>query len=109
MSLPGSYLFWKYLDKYKEPASIKIVFVQADMADDTKFPLNIENISFLNMFCPWDPALLTSWALHKYRPAGLTGWQQPHVKNKMLPLFGHWNLHASTIAQKQFAAFVASL
>jgi hypothetical protein len=106
----GAYLFLKYLEKFEEPTTIKkVVFVQADIANNTQFPNNTQDITFLNIFCPWDPALLTSWLLHKYQPAGLTGWKQPRARNKMLPLFGHWNLHASTIAQKQFAAFVASL
>lgn len=106
----GAYLFVEYVRKYHEEPSIKkAVLVQADMPSTITLPPNSNKIQFINVFCPWDPALFTSKFMHHYTPAGLTGWKAPGVKNKFIPLFGHWNLHASTIAQKQFAKFVASL
>lgn len=106
----GAYLFLEYLKQFSEISSIKkVVFVQADIANSTKIPTGTHNIEFINVFCPWDPALISSWILHDYRPAGLTGWHQPGVHNTFVPLFGHWNLHNSSIMQKQFAQFVASL
>ncbi|MDQ5951309.1 MAG: hypothetical protein QG639_586 [Patescibacteria group bacterium] len=106
----GSFLFLSYMKKYVEPSSIKkVVFVQADIPDTMNIPPNPNHIQFVNAYCPWDPALLVSKMLHGYTPAGLTGWRQPIVKNKLVPLFGHWHLHISSIAQKQFAQFVASL
>lgn len=106
----GAYLFLNYLKQYEEVSSIKkAVFVQADLKNNKPFPANPNHIEFTNVYCPWDPALLTSKVMHGYTPAGLTGWKQPQVRNKFIPLFGHWNLHISTIAQKQFAEFVSSL
>jgi pimeloyl-ACP methyl ester carboxylesterase len=106
----GALVFLNYLQKYSPVPSIKkVVLVQADIPDTREIPSNPTKITFINAYCPWDPALLYSWFFHRYKPAGLTGWKQPHVHNRMVPLFGHWNLHASSITQKQFASFVASL
>lgn len=106
----GAYLFLNYMRKFAEISSIKkVVFVQADIPDDTKMPVNPNSIKFVNAFCFWDPALLVSKILHHYTPAGLTGWRESTVTNKLIPLFGHWHLHISSIARAQFAQFVASL
>lgn len=113
----GALLLLNYIQHHNLPASVKkVVLVQADVPADltqivTSSSLNklMSTTTVLNIYCPWDPALITSKVLHHYTPAGLTNLNFPKIKNKMIPLFGHWNLHTATIMQKQFAQFVDSL
>lgn len=113
----GALLLLTYINHHKLPDSVKkVVLVQADVPADLSLVTREKSLreltaarEVLNVYCPWDPALITSKVLHKYNPAGLTKISTPQIKNKMIPLFGHWNLHTATIMQKQFAQFVASL
>lgn len=105
----GAFVFLQYLKKYKAPQSLRrVVFVQADFTSQANLPKHTQ-FSYLNLYCPWDPALIISWMIHGQRPAGLIGWKQPQITNKLLPLSGSWNLHNSNIEKKQFARFISSL
>lgn len=113
----GALLLLSYITNHSLPTSVKkVVLVQGDVSNDlvqvtSAKSLNklTSEVNVINIYCPWDPALITSKVLHHYTPAGLTPINHPQIKNKLIPLFGHWNLHTATIMQKQFARFVASL
>lgn len=113
----GALLLLNYAQHHTLPSCVKkVVLVQADVPADLTTVISKESLhkltaqtEVLNVYCPWDPALITSKILHRYTPAGLTKVSLPNIKNKMIPLFGHWNLHTATIMQKQFAEFVAAL
>jgi len=106
----GAALLIQFLNRYKLERSVQdIVFVQADLSNKTPLPKDLFQVKLFNIFCYWDPALMASWLINGVQPAGLTGWEQPEVENKFVPLFGHWNLHDASISQKQFAQFVSSL
>lgn len=101
----GCQLWLHYADSYPlEPSLRKIVFVQADVAnhftpgpDPVQARLLAGSLTWLNLWCSWDHALLASAALHRRWPAGLTGARHPLVQNRFFPLYRRWNLHTSSI------------
>jgi hypothetical protein len=100
----GCHLLISYLKHNTLPTSVKnIVLIQADIPDDTLLPDTIEKsicdkkLKILNLYCPWDQALLTTLPLHFKLKAGLTGYKNPLVQNIFFPLYKRSNLHTSSI------------
>lgn len=85
----GSKFFLDTITNYGLNKSIKkIIFVLADIPQNTNFTILLNNnIKFVNIYCFWDNALLSSMLINQYMPIGLFG-----IKNsKETNLF--WNLN----------------
>jgi hypothetical protein len=100
----GTLLLINYLEHFDLPSSVtKIVFIQGSIANSTRLPVNLQHlveskkITLLNLFCPWDQALLTVLLLNRTVTIGLTGYKNPLVKNIFFPLYKRLNLHTSSI------------
>lgn len=93
----GCALLWEHLHRHPLPASVRrVVFVQADLVT-APGPLPAMSAELLNLYCPWDPALLVSVLYHRRGRAGLTGLHVLGVRNELFPLWKPWNLHTSSI------------
>ena len=111
----GCQLWLHYAQAYAlAPGLRKIVFVQADVpAGFVPGPAPVQTrlaageLTWLNLWCGWDQALLVSAALHGHWPAGLTGARHPLVQNRFFPLYRRWNLHTSSINDATLLRFLA--
>jgi hypothetical protein len=102
----GCRLLLSTINVFDLPASIKqIIFLQADFPTDSSMthPDLLNRISITNYFCPWDQSLLASSMLHKNLRAGLVGWRQPSITNRLYPLLKPINLHTSPLRDKLLA------
>ncbi|RAK68017.1 alpha/beta hydrolase [Hymenobacter edaphi] len=110
----GCQLWLHYAAAYAlEPSVRRVVFVQADVAAgfvpgsvSVQARLVAGELSWLNLWCSWDQALLASAALHGRWPAGLTGAGHPLVQNHFFPLYRRWNLHTSSINDAALLRFL---
>ncbi|MEX0598808.1 MAG: hypothetical protein WD512_20155 [Candidatus Paceibacterota bacterium] len=78
----GARLLVNYLVDYKLPSSVQnIIFVQADISRRELDSAKISSkINFINFWCWWDPALITSTLLNRCIPIGLYSSQLPQAK-----------------------------
>ncbi|PIY79707.1 MAG: hypothetical protein COY81_01170 [Candidatus Pacebacteria bacterium CG_4_10_14_0_8_um_filter_43_12] len=105
----GTTLLLNFLNAFSLEKSVeKIIFIQSDIPKNTAIPETLTQVEFLNVYCFWDPVLLLSWFLNGVRPIGLIGWNRPGIVNRFVPLFGRWNLHNASIADKKFALAITS-
>ncbi len=103
----GCALVWEHLRRHPLPASVKrIVFSQADVPPVPDLPV-LPSAEILNLYCPWDPALLVSVAYHRTGRAGLTGLRVSGVKNAFFPLWKPWNLHTSGIRDRRLVGMTS--
>ena len=100
----GSQLFISYLQSHKLPDSvIQIVFVQANIPSNQELPdyflqlLRSKRITLINLFCPWDQALISLIFLRFFVPAGMIGLKNNLISNIFFPLYKAPNLHTSSI------------
>jgi hypothetical protein len=100
----GCHLLMSYLKFNTLPASVKkIVLIQADIPNDSTLPATIRSqienkkLEIINLYCPWDQALLITLPLHFKLKAGLTGYKNPLAQNIFFPLYKRSNLHTSSI------------
>lgn len=93
----GVRLLYNFLQQFNFPDSVQqLIFSQADIPANSTVP-NRSGYVITNYHCFWDVTLHTSAAVNGYRPAGLFGFTDPHVKNKFYPLYRTWNLHRSAL------------
>lgn len=110
----GCFLLLEYLKREQLPTSVRhIIFNQADVpATGTKFPIEIESrireerLRITNMYCPWDPTLWLSAIMNGSMKAGLVGFNNPLVNNRLFPLWKPINLHTAAIRSGAFRRFV---
>ena len=98
----GARLLVNYLIYYKLPKSVQsIIFVQADISREE---LNLANLpiqaKFINFWCWWDPALITSTLLNRYIPIGL--YPPQRQESKFYPLHNLPNPHQDIWRDHQF-------
>lgn len=100
----GCYLVLEYLKNHDLPPSVqKIVFVQAcvpkkyKISETTKSKL--KHLKTLNLWCPWDNALVAYFLVSGNLTHGLTGFNGRNlpIQNKFFPLYKRTNLHRSSI------------
>jgi hypothetical protein len=100
----GCYLLLEYLKTHQLPPSVqKIIFVQACIpkkyivSESTKNKLN--SLKVLNLWCPWDNALLAYFLTSGSLTHGLTGFRKKdlNIQDKFFPLYKRMNLHRSSI------------
>ncbi len=102
----GGYLVQQYLDSFDLPNSVKkIIIVQADISRMSRFNTP-NNVSVINLYCPWDQALWESVVVNRYIPAGLFGLTSSTISNTFFPLYKDINLHESSIKDKNILMFV---
>jgi hypothetical protein len=111
----GCYLLLNYLDKYNLPASVKKIFlVQGDFSTNYSLTnpdlikkLENKELEIINCYCPWDPILhISKLTSVSYRPAGVYGFKNELVTNKLFPLYKAINLHNSSIEDKNLVKFI---
>lgn len=103
----GALLITSFLKNNQLPNCVKnIVIVQGDVPYNTSVPQNIESLikhkklNIINLYCPWDQALLTSLPLNFELNVGLVGYKNPLIQNIFFPLYKKANLHTSSINDK---------
>lgn len=98
----GARLLVKYLATYKLPQSVKqIIFVQADISREELNSANLPTqAKFINFWCWWDPALITSTLLNRYIPIGLYPPQRQN--SKFYPLYKLPNPHQDIWKDNKF-------
>jgi hypothetical protein len=112
----GCHLLMSYLKLNILPDSVKtIVLIQADIPNDTPLSKIVESqirakkLKIINLYCPWDQALLTTLPLHFKLKAGLTGYKNPLVQNRSFPLYKRSNLHTSSINDPDLVKLLAKV
>jgi hypothetical protein len=100
----GCSLLLNYLDTNPLPNSVRhIVFVQGNTSQSRKLPESLQtqlvskHLHLTNLFCPWDQALWSLVLTKHVVPAGLFGFNNPFVQNRLFPLYRRLNLHTSSI------------
>lgn len=105
----GCALLLAFLSRHGLPPSVRhVVFIQADVPRNTPLP-PVENVTWHNLHCPWDPTLFASSLYHRTIRAGQTGLRDPNAHNRLTPLFGGMNLHTVSISDPKIAAWTAGL
>jgi hypothetical protein len=102
----GARLLVNYLVDYKLPPSVQtIIFVQADISREELDLANLPNqAKFINFWCWWDPALITSTLLNKYIPIGLC---PPEPKySQFYPLYKLPNPHQNIWKDNKFKQII---
>jgi hypothetical protein len=112
----GCHLLMSYLKLNTLPPSVKnIILIQADIPNNTPLSETVESLikakklKIINLYCPWDQALLTTLPLHFKLKAGLTGYKNPQVQNIFFPLYKRTNLHTSSINDPDLVKLVKEL
>ena len=105
----GARLLVNYLIYYKLPKSVQsIIFVQADISREE---LNLANLpiqaKFINFWCWWDPALITSTLLNRYIPIGL--YPPQRQESKFYPLHNLPNPHQDIWRDHQFKQVIEDI
>ncbi len=101
----GCALLLSYLSRRALPPSVRhVVFIQADIPRDMTLPTSA-NVTWHNLFCPWDPTLFASSLYHRSVRAGQTGLKDPRAANRLTPLWRGINLHTATISDPRIAAW----
>lgn len=87
----------------------KIVLLQGDVPTsiriknaEIKHRLIDTSLIIENYYCSWDQSLLASSLIHRTSRIGLTGWNEPGVKNIFYPLLKPVNLHTSPLRDEKF-------
>ena len=100
----GSQLLISYLQSHTVPDSVSyIVFVQANISSKQQLPkylkklLESKKIKLINLYCPWDQALMSLIFLRGFVPAGMIGLKHKQIHNIFFPLYKLPNLHTSSI------------
>jgi hypothetical protein len=98
----GARLLIKYLVDYRLPPSVQsIIFVQADISREELTSANLPTqVKFINFWCWWDPALITSTLLNRYIPIGL--YPPQRQDSKFYPLYKLPNPHQDIWRDYQF-------
>jgi hypothetical protein len=104
----GTVLTLRGLQHYL-PLSLKeVVFVQSDLRmtfENTQFITRLgEHVTFKNIWCFWDQALLSSMIINRSMPLGLIKTSQ--MKNYFVPLYKTINLHESSLSDKKLLNIV---
>lgn len=92
-----------------------IVLIQGDIPSDASIPQNIQTLirdkklNIINLYCPWDQALLTTLPLHFKFKIGLIRYKNPLVQNIFFPLYKRVNLHTSSINDKNLIKLIEKL
>jgi hypothetical protein len=109
----GCYLLLEYLKTHDLPPSVqKILFVQAcvpkkyKISESTKSKL--KHLKTLNLWCPWDNALLAYFLTSGNLTHGLTGFSKQHlaIQNRFFPLYKRLNLHRSSICDPKILEII---
>lgn len=105
----GALVLVKYLQERNLTRSVKkVVFVQA-CVDNYEFLESrmwrqvkvLKSFTFVNYWCWWDQALISYSILAKKSVIGLTPDKKLQKYSQFLPLTKLWNLHTSSIRNKQ--------
>jgi hypothetical protein len=103
----GATLLHAYARVHGLPPSVRyVVMVQADLprdADLEVFP------DVYNLYCPWDPTLMTASLLSGRRRAGLGPVPGGNVINHLLPAYRLPNLHTSALRDRRLREIVMQL
>lgn len=112
----GALLMISFLKNNSLPKFVQnIVLVQSDIPSDTPIPQNIQTLirdkklNIINLYCPWDQALLTTLPLQFKLKVGLTGYKNLLVQNIFFPLYKKLNLHTSSINDKNLIKLIEKL
>jgi pimeloyl-ACP methyl ester carboxylesterase len=110
----GAQLALNTFTRHGVPPGLRtIIFAAADISE-------LEPLSFLsaatspplrcvNIFCPWDQALLTSLVMHRRIPAGLSGLKHPLFTNIFYPYHHGPNLHQDIWRDNRFKTMLLRL
>lgn len=105
----GCALLLSYLSDRRLPASVRhVVFIQADVPRGAALP-ETANVTWHNLFCPWDPTLLLSALYHRTIRAGQLGLTDQRAANRFVALWRRANLHTASISDPGVAAWAARL
>ena len=109
----GSQLLISYLQSHKLPDSvIQIIFIQSNIPSKQKLPDYLQNllrskrITLINLFCPWDQALISLIFLRFFVPAGMVGLKNNPIINIFFPLYKTPNLHTSSISDPKLIKLI---
>jgi hypothetical protein len=108
----GAQLTLNTFAQYSIPPTLhKIILVAADIAhtDRLHFADSCASVQLTNIYCPWDPALITSLCMHQRVPAGLTGLRHLSVKNILYPYHTGINLHQDIWRDRRFKGVLQKL
>jgi len=91
----GCKFFINTIQKYKLIPSIKkVVFVLADISQEDNLNILLKKeIDFINIYCFWDNALISSMIINLYKPIGLFGIKKNDDNNLFWKLNYGVNLH----------------
>jgi len=112
----GAFLLWNVVDSGNLPPCVKtVILVQADVQTNRELPQHekavIEdgNRKWYNIYCQWDNALLSSFAVNQALPTGLVGAQNKYITNIFYALEKGPNFHEEILKQEKFRDLVYRL
>jgi hypothetical protein len=114
----GCFLMASYLRKQGRLSdSVRLViFNQADipvngvvLTKDIESRIHSGLLTFINLHCPWDPALWLSYLFSGSIRAGLVGLNHPLIQNHFFPLTRLSNIHMAAIKSERFRQFLHRL
>lgn len=99
------------------PNSVRhVIFIQADIPkvtelthQDLRQRIQRNELTFWNLYCPWDPSLFFSSLVHFSLRFGQVRIQKQWMRNKFFPLTKLPNLHMSTLYSRACKKWIDSL
>jgi hypothetical protein len=113
----GAHVLFVQLNRFGLPDSVEHIWtIQADVDSTTEIThpsvterLQNKTLTWTNHYFPWDQALVASSIHHGAVRAGLIGFRQKHITNKLFYSWKSVNLHQGSIEDPRLADLLGSI